>query len=53
VLSAVAHALMTDPETLEDVVNAVAPQAQLEPELVLRGARRVQAQIENAVESAA
>ncbi len=53
VLSAVAHALMTDPETLEEVANAVAPQAQLEPELVLRGARRVQAQIENAIEGAA
>ncbi len=50
VLSAVAHALMTDPGTLDEVVAAVAPQAQLEPELVLRGARRVQQQIERAVE---
>ncbi len=48
-LSAVAHALMTEPQTLEEVVDAVAPQAQLDPELVLRGARRIQAQIENAV----
>jgi len=48
-LSAVAHALMTDPQTLDEVTNAVAPQAQLEPELVLRGARRVQEQIERAV----
>ncbi len=48
-LSAVAHALMTDPQTLDEVTNAVAPQAQLEPELVLRGARQVQAQIERAV----
>jgi HD-like signal output (HDOD) protein len=50
VLSAVAHALMTDPGTLDEVVAAVAPQAQLEPELVLRGARHVQQQIERAVE---
>lgn len=48
-MSAVAHALMTDPLTLDDVVAAIAPQAQLEPELVLRGARRVQTQIERAV----
>ncbi len=40
---------MTDPQTLDEVTNAVAPQAQLEPELVLRGARQVQAQIERAV----
>jgi len=40
---------MTDPDTLEEVVNALAPQAQLEPELVLRGARRVQQKIESAV----
>jgi HD-like signal output (HDOD) protein len=49
VLSAVAHALMTDPETVEEVAYAIAPQAGLEPELVLRGARRVQSQIEAAV----
>ena len=49
VLSAVARALMTDPDTLEEVVNVLAPQAQLEPELVLRGARRVQQTIESAV----
>lgn len=52
-LSAIAHALMTQPETLDEIANVVAPQAQLEPELVLRGARRVQSQIENAVERAA
>ena len=52
-LSAVAHALMTDPQTLDEAVNTVAPQAQLEPELVLRGARRVQTQIERAVEQVA
>jgi HD-like signal output (HDOD) protein len=48
-LSALAHALMTDPETLDDVARAVAPQAGLDATLVLRGARRVQAQIEAAV----
>jgi len=48
-LSALAHALMTDPSTLEEVALAVAPQAGLEPTLVLRGARRVQEAIEAAV----
>lgn len=48
-LSALAHALMTDPATLDEVAYAVAPQAGLEPVLVLRGARRVQDQIEEAV----
>ncbi len=48
-LSALAHALMTDPETLDDVAQKVAPQAQLDVELTLRGTRRVQAQIEAAV----
>jgi HD-like signal output (HDOD) protein len=49
-ISALAHALMTDPDTLEEVANAVAPQAQLDVELALRGARRVQAEIEAAVD---
>lgn len=48
-LSALAHALMTDPATLEEVAQAVAPQAGLEPTLVLRGARKVQEIIEAAV----
>jgi len=48
-LSALAHALMTDPDTLDAVAHAVAPQAYLDEELVLRGTRRVQAQIEAAV----
>ena len=48
-LSALANALMTDPDTLDDVARAVAPQANLDPTLVLRGARRVQEQIEAAV----
>lgn len=49
-LSALAHALMTNPDTLDVVAGKVAPQADLDPQLVLRGARRVQEQIENAVE---
>ena len=48
-LSALAHALMTDPETLDAVAEAVAPQANLDPILVLRGTRKVQEQIEAAV----
>jgi len=44
-LSALAYALMTAPETLEDVANAVAPQAQLDETLVLRGARKVAEQL--------
>jgi len=48
-LSALAHALMTDPTTLEEVALAVAPQAGLDPTLALRGARKVQESIEAAV----
>ena len=48
-LSALAHALMTDPDTLDAVATAIAPQAELDPLLVLRGARKVQEQIEAAV----
>jgi HD-like signal output (HDOD) protein len=44
-LSALAHALMTAPDTLEDVAAAVAPQAQLDPALVLRGTRKVAEQL--------
>jgi HD-like signal output (HDOD) protein len=52
-LSALAHALMTDPATLDAVAHAVAPQAGLEATLVLRGARKVQEDIEAAVARAA
>jgi HD-like signal output (HDOD) protein len=48
-LSALAWALMTDPDALEAVALAVAPQAELDPTLMLRGARKVQEQIETAV----
>ena len=51
-LSAMAHALMTDPDTLDEVARKVAPQAELDPILASRGARRVQEQIEMAVERA-
>ena len=44
-LSALAHVLMTDPESLEEVATLVAPQAQLEPTLVLRGVRKVREQM--------
>jgi HD-like signal output (HDOD) protein len=44
-LSVMAHALMTAPETLEEVANAIAPQAQLDETLVLRGTRKVAEQL--------
>jgi HD-like signal output (HDOD) protein len=48
-LSALAHVLMTDPERLDEVAARVAPQADLDVTLVVRGARRVQERIEAAV----
>ncbi len=48
-ISALAHALMTDPDTLDDVARKVAPQADLDPLLAQRGARKVQEEIEMAV----
>ena len=51
-ISALAHALMTDPDTLDDIARKVAPQAELDPTQALRGARQVQEQIEMAVERA-
>jgi HD-like signal output (HDOD) protein len=41
-LSAVVHTLMARPEALEDVVARLAPQAELEPDLLLRSARQLQ-----------
>ena len=52
-LSAIAHALMNAPDTLEEVAQAVAPQAQLDETLVLRGARRIEERIQAAAERAA
>ena len=48
-ISALAHALMTDPDTLDAVAQKVAPQADMSATLVLRGARRVQEQLEAAI----
>jgi HD-like signal output (HDOD) protein len=47
-LSAVAHALMTAPDTLEPVVERIAPQVPLDQTLLLRSARKVQEQLEEA-----
>ena len=49
-LSAIAHALLTQPERLEEVVLAIAPQADLDETLALRGARAVAEQLEEALE---
>ena len=48
-ISALANALMADPATVDDVARAVAPQADMDVVMVLRGTRRVQEQIEAAV----
>ena len=48
-ISALANALMADPATIDAVAGKVAPQAELDPLLVVRGVRKVQEQIENAV----
>lgn len=48
-LSVIAHALMRAPQTLDDVVRLVAPQADLDLTLVLRAARQAQEQIEAAL----
>ncbi len=48
-LSAIAHAMTNDPGSLEAAVEAIAPQADLDPTLLLRGARRVMQQIEDAM----
>ncbi|MFZ2652312.1 MAG: HDOD domain-containing protein [Burkholderiaceae bacterium] len=50
VLSALANALMTDPDKLEEVAHAVASQAELDPEFVLRSAIGVKAHIESVME---
>ena len=48
-LSVLAHTLETAPETLEEVAWQVAPQADLEPELVLRALRQLREQREEAL----
>ena len=47
-LSVIAHAMMADPETLDDVVSRVAPQAEIDVTLALRSARRVLEQMQDA-----
>lgn len=47
-ISAVAWALLMEPEKLEEVARAIAPQAQLDETLVLRAARRVSEQLTQA-----
>lgn len=47
-LSALAHALMTAPDSLDEVASVVAPQAGLDEVLVLRGARKVLERLEAA-----
>jgi HD-like signal output (HDOD) protein len=52
VLSALANALMHEPETLEDVAMALAPQAMLDQTSLLRGVRRVKEKIDEALAEA-
>ena len=50
-LSAIVHRLMTTPddaEAIDAVATALAPQADLDPELVLRSVRQVHSQLEEA-----
>ncbi|MCX2862182.1 HDOD domain-containing protein [Paucibacter sp. PLA-PC-4] len=47
-ISAIAWVLMNKPADLEDVAHAIAPQAQLDETLVLRAARRVSEQLNEA-----
>jgi HD-like signal output (HDOD) protein len=44
-LSVLAHALMAAPDSVDEVARVIAPQAHLDETLVLRGARKVQAQL--------
>jgi HD-like signal output (HDOD) protein len=48
-ISALANALMRDPETVDDVAQLIAPQVDMDVTMVLRGTRRVQQQIEAAI----
>ena len=50
-LSVLAHALMAAPQTLDEVVAAIAPQADLEATLLLRAARQTQEQLHTAAEA--
>lgn len=46
-ISAIAAAMMDDPDALEARVNQIAPQAQIDPAAALRAVRRVQEQLES------
>jgi HD-like signal output (HDOD) protein len=48
-ISALANALMRDPDLVDEVAHKIAPQADMDVTMVLRGTRRVQQQIEAAV----
>lgn len=49
-LSALANGLMSDPATVEPMVNKLAPQARMDPAVVLGATRGVQRQLEAAME---
>lgn len=49
VLSGLAHALMTDPSTVEDVAAVLAPQAMLAQSLLIEKARKVKDKIDDAI----
>ena len=49
-ISALAHALMTDPDSLDDVAQTVALYSGLDVQVSVQAARKVQAQIETAVD---
>jgi len=48
VLSGVVHALMSAPDQLDEVAAALAPQVELDPDLLQRAARQVQEQLDEA-----
>lgn len=48
-LSAIAHAMLTAPESLDEAIEQIAPQAELDTMLALRGARQVQEQLAEAL----
>lgn len=48
-LSVLAHTLETEPDTIDEVAQCVAPQAELEPTLVMRAVRQVREQQEAAL----
>jgi HD-like signal output (HDOD) protein len=50
VLSGLAYALMTDPDSLETVTQALAPQAMLDQGSLLKGARKVQDKLDDALQ---